>query len=60
MSPATETEDAANQNGRIEMLSCRIDFKAIGALVVAIALSAPADASAETLRIGGTAAISER
>ena len=32
----------------------QMNFKVFGAFVVAIALSAPADAFAETLRIGGT------
>ena len=35
------------------MLSGQTKFKSVGALVVAIALGAPADAFAETLRIGG-------
>ncbi len=34
------------------MLSDQINFEVFAALVVAIALSAPADAFAETLRIG--------
>ena len=36
------------------MLPGQINFKVLGALVVAIALSAPADASAETLTFSGT------
>ena len=49
--PESDTASAGH-----EALSDQIDSKGFGALVVAITRGAPADASAETLKIGGTGA----